>query len=87
MSVRNLLEAYGEARGRKVTWRPADEVTMKEASRLAVDSSRARQLLHWRPQFSAHDTLTRTARWYEAWMKGDDLFGPSRADILEVVAA
>jgi CDP-glucose 4,6-dehydratase len=83
--VCDLLKIYGEARGREVVWKPAETATMQEASRLALDSTLAHERLNWSPRFTARDTLARTARWYEAWAKHDDVLALSRADIVDVL--
>ena len=87
MRVGDLLDAYGEARGRAVVWRAADKQTMDEAPRLALDSSLARQHLRWRPRFDARETFRSTARWYDAWTRGDNLCSLSFADIAEVLTS
>jgi CDP-glucose 4,6-dehydratase len=85
MLVRDLLSSYGKVRGRDVAWKVADRVTMIEVTHLALDSSLARKQLQWSSRFSSHNMLAKTARWYDAWMRGEDLLALSCADIAELL--
>ena len=46
---------------------------MHEAGLLRLDSSRARELLHWRPRWSLQECLEQTLAWHLAWAKGLDM--------------
>ncbi|WP_409261689.1 CDP-glucose 4,6-dehydratase [Pseudomonas putida] len=46
---------------------------LHEAGLLRLDSSRARQLLAWRPRWSLNECLERTLGWHLAWQKGMDM--------------
>lgn len=54
-------------------WRCIEGSQPHEAGLLALDSSRARRLLGWRPHWSLDMALQRTLDWHRAWRKGDDL--------------
>lgn len=54
-------------------WRCIEGTQPHEAGLLALDSSRARRLLAWRPHWSLDMALQRTLDWHCAWRKGDDL--------------
>ncbi|GLO32122.1 MULTISPECIES: CDP-glucose 4,6-dehydratase [Pseudomonas] len=46
---------------------------LHEAGLLRLDSSRARQLLGWRPRWTLNECLERTLGWHLAWRKGMDM--------------
>ncbi len=46
---------------------------MHEAGLLRLDSSRARQLLGWRPRWTLGECLEQTLNWHLAWRKGMDM--------------
>jgi CDP-glucose 4,6-dehydratase len=43
-----------------------------EAASLKLDSSKARQLLGWRPRWRLAEALRRTVEWQRGWLDGDD---------------
>jgi CDP-glucose 4,6-dehydratase len=71
--VRNLLEAYGVARGRPVRWQPATDQVFAEAPRLMLDPSLIQTTVDWAPRLKLAAAVAETARWYEAWRAGMDL--------------
>ncbi|KNX76797.1 CDP-glucose 4,6-dehydratase [Pseudomonas sp. 250J] len=52
-----------------------------EAGLLTLDSSRARQLLGWRPRWGLPQALQRTLDWHRAWRDGQDMQQYSRVQI------
>lgn len=50
-------------------WTPAEivygQVAQHEAQLLVLDSTKARQMLHWRPRWGLSQTLLATAEWYQ----------------------
>lgn len=54
-----------------------------EASLLRLDSTRARQLLSWKPVWPLDEALARTVAWHREWLGGADM----RACSLETIAA
>ncbi|MCU7239303.1 CDP-glucose 4,6-dehydratase [Pseudomonas peradeniyensis] len=52
-----------------------------EAGLLTLDSSRARQLLGWRPRWGLPQALQRTLEWHRAWRDGQDMQQYSRVQI------
>ncbi|MBK4990277.1 CDP-glucose 4,6-dehydratase [Pseudomonas sp. S36] len=58
----------GEAR-----WSLAADAQPHEAGLLALDSSKARQLLGWAPRWSLDHTLKQTLAWHLAWRAGRDM--------------
>lgn len=73
ISVRRLLELWGSATGRPVDWRLSPEPPMKEARRLALDSSEAGRSLGWMPLLDTPAAIRETAGWYADWLAGQDV--------------
>jgi CDP-glucose 4,6-dehydratase len=46
---------------------------LHEAGQLRLDSSRARQLLGWKPRWSLDECLKQTIDWHSAWQRGEDM--------------
>jgi CDP-glucose 4,6-dehydratase len=44
-----------------------------EASLLRLDSSKAKQRLHWFPRWNLEKALEETLAWYQCWLEGGDL--------------
>ncbi|GAA6130741.1 CDP-glucose 4,6-dehydratase [Halopseudomonas sabulinigri] len=53
-------------------WCSATDPQPHEAGLLALDSSRARQLLGWQPRWTLDVALKQTLAWHQAWRSGDD---------------
>jgi len=66
--VQLLADRWPQAPG--VSFEQSD---MHEAGLLRLDSSRARQLLAWRPRWALEECLERTLGWHLAWHKGMDM--------------
>ncbi|MFK3906540.1 CDP-glucose 4,6-dehydratase [Pseudomonas monteilii] len=54
---------------------------LHEAGLLRLDSSRARQLLDWRPRWTLGECLERTLDWHLAWREGLDMRAVSLAQL------
>ena len=55
------------------SWRHLGGEHLHEAGYLKLDSSKARQLLGWRPRWSLAEALTKTVEWHQAWVAGHDM--------------
>lgn len=80
VSVRALLQRLA----RKVPtarWRESPVPTVHEAGYLKLDSSRARQVLGWRPRWNLEAALDKTVEWHQAWRSGVDIQGVCLAQI------
>jgi CDP-glucose 4,6-dehydratase len=73
LSVRRLLDLWGEATGTAVDWQALAAPPMEEARRLALDSTLASRAFGWQPELDTPATVAATARWYAAWRKGEDM--------------
>jgi CDP-glucose 4,6-dehydratase len=86
ISVRRVLELYGDAAGAPIAWEAAPAPPMEEAQRLALDSSLAMQSLSWAPRHDAASAIAATARWYEAWRSGADGRALALTEIEEAIS-
>lgn len=76
--VSEVVDRFASAWGGGQRWAiEGDGAMLHEAARLSVDSSRARDVLGWRPAWSLDESIHRTARWYR-----DHAERPSRAATL-----
>jgi CDP-glucose 4,6-dehydratase len=80
-TVRELVEALTRCWGGRPGWRPDPGEHPHEAARLALDATRARALLGWRPLLSFDEAVRWTADWYRAYWSGDDIGAVTRAQI------
>jgi CDP-glucose 4,6-dehydratase len=65
-TVRWLADAMAARWSDGASWRAFEEEQPHEAPALALDSSRARQLLHWKPLLDAERAVAWTADWYKS---------------------
>lgn len=66
--VRRLGDSWGTSPGQQVE--PGD---LHEARLLRLDSSRARDLLGWRPRWSLDECLLQTLAWDRSWRAGENM--------------
>lgn len=66
--VENLCKRVPGAR-----WHCEDAPQLHEASTLKLDSSKAKQRLHWRPRWALEQALAHTIDWHLAWRRGADM--------------
>ena len=64
-------------------WNTPAQAQPHEAALLALDSTKARQQLGWRPRWSLAQALARTVDWHSAWRAGADMQAFTRAQITE----
>ena len=72
-TVRELIGRFEHVSGEPMPWRSASGPQLLEAPRLAIDPTRAGQLLGWRVRRSLDERLADTAAWYRAWRQGHDV--------------
>lgn len=68
-------------------WRCDDGHQPHEAHYLALDNSKAKFKLGWRPRWSLQTALDHTLAWHRAWQRGSNMVAKSLAQILEYEAA
>jgi CDP-glucose 4,6-dehydratase len=67
----SLASSWGE--GASVVFEKEHEAMPHEAGLLRLDSSRARQILGWRPRWNLGESLQRTVDWHRAWGSGEEM--------------
>lgn len=80
--VADLLDRLAVHWGAGARWQSDTGDHPPEASRLRLDSTRARVMLGWKPVWSLDDALRQTVDWHRAWLDGKDM----RACSLEAIA-
>lgn len=80
-SVGWLVDAFFRRAGRSADISLLDSGGFREADHLLVDSSQARRLLDWSPNWGIEVAVAQTAEWYRSWWAGDDLRAVSLAQI------
>jgi CDP-glucose 4,6-dehydratase len=69
-------------------WRDASNPTaVHEAARLSLAIDKANHVLGWRPVWDFSETVRRTAEWYQADERGDDLARVTRSQIEDYVTS
>ena len=79
--VSELVEALAACWGGRPAWRADSGEHPHEAALLALDATRARRLLGWRPLLSFDDAVRWTADWYRAFWNGEDIGAVTRRQI------
>lgn len=80
-SVADVIEQLAALWPGQPGWSAASGSGPHEAGMLALDSSKARHRLGWRPRWSLDQALSRTLAWHHAWRSGDDMRAFTRAQI------
>ena len=70
-TVDDLVNAAGEIWGGEMQ-RTVNDITMHEAPFLFLDSTKAQNLLGWKPRWSFADTVFYTVNWYKNHLQGSD---------------
>ena len=68
-TVADVLDAVIRAHG-SGSWRETGDPGPHETGCLTLDSSRARQQLHWAPRWGFEETIASTVEWYRAFHAG-----------------
>lgn len=55
-------------------WEPDNSSLPRESDVLKLDSSKAKSLLGWTPQWSLCTAIEKTADWYKSWLKKEDMY-------------
>ena len=71
--VSDLVESLCSAWGEGARWHSAQTPQSHEATLLALDASKARARLDWRPRIGLDDALAWTVEWYKAFGSGADM--------------
>ena len=86
--VENILNGLSGA-WPELAWEHSAEQRPHEATLLYLDSTKAKQELHWQTAWSLEETLVATAQWYQAYACGEPLQSQIQLDryIRSAVAA
>jgi CDP-glucose 4,6-dehydratase len=71
--VQWIVECLCENWGGGASWTLQPGVHLHEASFLKLDTSKARQRLHWSPHWTLENALKQITEWHQAWLKGLDM--------------
>lgn len=82
-TVAQATETIAKLIGRGTGWRHEPVPGSIEAKSLSLDSTLARQALGWSGLLPGQSALDWTARWYSAWLAGDDMTAFSRNQLRE----
>jgi len=85
LSVAQLIALAEAARGYPFKKEMLAEPPFPEASRLALDSTLARERLGWRPALDTTAAVELTFEWYRAWREGQDTAALALAQIESVL--
>lgn len=85
-SVRSVLERLSELWSNAPAWERDGASNPPEASRLELDSTRAREQLSWRPQWDLDRGLTELVLWHVAHADGSDMQALSAAQVESFLA-
>jgi CDP-glucose 4,6-dehydratase len=72
-TVAELVEIVCGLWGAKARWHTTDVAQPHEARLLALDASKSRAALGWRPSLRLPDALEWTVQWYKAFDAGEDM--------------
>jgi len=81
ISVRRLLDMWGDAVRARVGWQMLGAPAMPEKSRLALNSGLAKSALGWSARMTVQSAIAHTAQWYDDWAKGRDMAGATDSAI------
>jgi len=72
----------------KGEWRNSSQKEqLHEATLLALDTSKARMKLGWKPRWETEKAVRKTIEWYKKWHSGDKLYYENIREIEEYVAS
>ena len=87
LPVAALVDAMQKALGAKQGWVPAPGQHPREMQALALDSSRARNLLGWQERLAGAAAIDATADWYLRLQRGEDMRAVTERSIEDYVIA
>ena len=73
LTTGELADLFCNAWGEGAEWENLSQGGPHEANFLKLDCSRIRSALGWKPRWQVKEAVTNTAKWYQAWLNGDDM--------------
>ena len=80
-SVAQVVAAMQKSLDVEEGWRSDSPPDLHEMGRLALDTTRARQVLGWKDRLDTATAIEQTAQWYRALDEGEDMGSWTRAEI------
>lgn len=87
VSVRSFAERMASAWGIEIEFNFTEKPEIKETSFLALDSSKARDILNWRNIYSAQEAIVMTTKWYKEVLNGMSPEKMTRSQISDYLSA
>jgi CDP-glucose 4,6-dehydratase len=84
--VRHVADRLAQFWGDGAGWTQQGNNPVKEARILKLDSTKAQNLLPWRPRTTLDDGLRLTAQWYRGYAAGNDVRRLTEAQIYDFLA-
>ncbi|MEG0633405.1 CDP-glucose 4,6-dehydratase [compost metagenome] len=72
-TVGDVVKTMAQLWPSEVRWAIEPQAQPHEAGLLTLDSSKARQLLGWRPRWGLRQSLQKTLEWHHAWHEHQDM--------------
>ena len=69
----NLVDTFCDKWGEGMTWINKSDGGPHEANFLKLDCSRIRNRLGWKPRWQVDEAVVNTAKWYQAWLAGQNM--------------
>ena len=73
LTTGELADLFCEAWGNGAEWENLSEGGPHEANFLKLDCSRIRSALGWKPRWQVDEAVSHTAKWYQAWLAGENM--------------
>ena len=73
LTTGELADLFCNAWGEGAEWENLSQGGPHEANFLKLDCSRIRSALGWKPRWQVEEAVANTAKWYQAWLNGDDM--------------
>jgi CDP-glucose 4,6-dehydratase len=78
-----VIQHWGKGQWRNLL--PKEQ--LHEANLLALDTSKARMELGWKPRWETEEAVKKTIEWYRKWRRGDNLYEENIREIEEYIAS
>ena len=82
-TVHEVVDAFSARFAGKPGWRSDGSEHPREAGALTLSSALAKRSLGWRPKLTIEESLSWTADWYGAHLRGDDMLAFTQAQIAQ----
>lgn len=73
LKTRNMVELFCQTWGHGQNWKIQTSNDVHEAKLLQLDHSKITKLLGWKPLWTAKEAVIQSVRWYQAFLKHEDI--------------